>query len=225
MDDHAKKVRLSPDLDALQHRLPPVKAQFNSGASVRDTEASGEDCETLKSWKEARGIDPTKQIRVIKLAHIRFQHPNLDVISQFLQDFGMDVVKQTTDRLWLRGYSNDPYVYYAQRGAKKFLGGTFEVETHDDLVKASRLPTSSPIQMLSDDPGKGSMVTAYDAEGMPINFIHGQAPAQAGEVPQQLVLNHEVNKPRKRRFQRFEQGPAAVHKVCTAIYGKVVTVR
>lgn len=150
---------------------------------------------------------------------MRYQHPDLDVISQFLQDFGMDVVKQTADKLWLRGYGNDQYVYYAQKGAKKFLGGTFEVETHDDLVKASRLPNASPIQALSVDPGNGSMVTAYDAEGMPINFIHGQAPAQAGEVPQQLVFNHEVDKPRERQFQRFEQGPAAVHKVCTDTYG------
>lgn len=193
-----------------------MQTQFNSGASVRDTEASGKDCETLQSWKEARGIDSSKQIRVIKLAHMRYQHPDLDTISQFLQDFGMDAVKQTADKLWLRGYGNDQYVYYAQKGAKKFLGGTFEVETHEDLVKASRLPNSSPIQALSDDPGNGSVVTAYDAEGMPINFIHGQAPTEAaGEVPQKLVFNHEVDKPRKRQFQRFEQGPAAVHKVCT----------
>jgi len=50
-------------------------------------------------------------------------------------DFGMRVVKETDDKVWFGGYGVDPYVYYAQRGPKKFLGGTFEVESYQDLEK------------------------------------------------------------------------------------------
>ncbi|XWX00551.1 hypothetical protein V2A60_008571 [Cordyceps javanica] len=193
---------------------------FNSGASVQDTEANGFSSQSLQSWRDARGIDPSAQIRVVKLVHMRYQHPDLNTIAGFLQDFGMSVVKQTSDKLWLKGYGNDQYVYFAQKGEKRFLGGTFQVESYGDLVKASQLPNSSTIEVLHDAPGGGSLVTAWDAEGMPINFIHGQIALQAGDLPQKLVVNYTADKPRKRQFQRFEPGPAAVHKL--GHYGLVV---
>jgi hypothetical protein len=43
--------------------------------------------------------------------------------------------------------------------------------------------------------------------------MYGQAPAEKGEYPEKLTINYEQDKPRTRRFQRFEPGPAAVHKV------------
>lgn len=82
---------------------------------------------------------------------MRYQHPDLDQITVFLKgvyilhrglgnvltgpDFGMQIVKQTDDQIWYRGYGPDPYVYYARRGPKQFLGATFEVESYQDLEK------------------------------------------------------------------------------------------
>ena len=50
-------------------------------------------------------------------------------------DFGMTIAKQTDDEIWFRGYGVDPYVYYAKKGPKKFLGGTFQVESYEDLER------------------------------------------------------------------------------------------
>jgi hypothetical protein len=47
----------------------------------------------------------------------------------------MVVAKRTEEQIWYRGYGDDQYVYYAQKGPKKFLGGTFTVETYQDLEK------------------------------------------------------------------------------------------
>ena len=47
----------------------------------------------------------------------------------------MQVVKKTDTQRWYRGYGTDQYVYYAQKGPKKFLGGTFEVESYAELEK------------------------------------------------------------------------------------------
>lgn len=191
----------------------PTAGFGNAGASVLDTDAIGPTGESIAQWKRGRGIDSTSQVRVVRLVHMRYQHPDLDTICAFLQDFGMHVVKRTGGRAWFRGYGADQYVYYAEKGPKKFLGGTFEVETHEDLVKASVLKGAGPVQSLDDSPGHGFLVTAYDPEGMPINFIYGQEPAETGKLPEKLIVNYEADKPRKRRFQRFEEGPAAVHKV------------
>ncbi|KAF4277199.1 hypothetical protein CNMCM8689_004908 [Aspergillus fumigatus] len=184
------------------------------GASVPDVDAIGEDREPLAKWKERCGIKTENQIRLVKLAHMRYQHPDLDAITAFLQDFGMKVVKKTDKEVWYRGYGTDPYVYYACKGPKKeFLGGTFEVESHQDLERAANLPTGSPIQEMRDAPGGGFMVTVKDPEGFPINLVYGQSPAAPGEYPPKLVVNYESDKPRVRHFQRFVPGPAAVHKL------------
>lgn len=45
----------------------------------------------------------------------------------------MHIAKRTGDEIWYRGYGSDQYVYYARKGEKKFLGGTFEVESMEDL--------------------------------------------------------------------------------------------
>jgi hypothetical protein len=47
----------------------------------------------------------------------------------------MSVAKKTDTKRWYKGYGTDQYVYYAQQGEKKFLGGTFEVESYPELEK------------------------------------------------------------------------------------------
>jgi hypothetical protein len=66
---------------------------------------------------------------------------------------------------------------------------------------------------MKDAPGGGHIASILDPEGFPVNFIYGQTPAQPRDMPEKLVFNDESTKPRARKFQRFEPGPAAMHKV------------
>lgn len=81
------------------------------------------------------------------------------------------------------------------------------MEKHKD-----RLQTKG-IEELSDAPGGGSIVTILDPEGFLLNFIYGQTPPTSRQMPEKLVINDESNKPRQRSFQRFNPGPAEVHKL------------
>jgi hypothetical protein len=144
---------------------------------------------------------------------MRYQHPNLDEITTFLRDFGMSVAKKGEGKRWYKGYGEDQYVYYAQEGEKKFLGGCFEVESYAELEKASKVDGASAIKALTDAPGGGHMVTLHDPEGFPINLIFGQHKKEPGPFPEVLTTNYEHDKPRVARFQRFKPGPAAVHKL------------
>lgn len=47
----------------------------------------------------------------------------------------MTIAKRTEDQIWYRGYGDDQYVYYARKGPREYLGGTFVVETYQDLEK------------------------------------------------------------------------------------------
>lgn len=147
---------------------------------------------------------------------MRYQHPDLATITTFMLDFGMGIVKKTEDDIWFGGYGPDHYVYYARKGPKKFLGGTFEVESYADLEKASQLEKASAIEKMEDAPGRGYLVRLEDPEGFPVNLIFGQDPApEKGSMPKKIIVNYETEKTRIREFQRFQPGPAAVHKVCT----------
>jgi len=200
-----KPQRTEPQLD---HLLP------NRGASVPDLEAIGPDSELASSWLQRNNIDKSSQIKLVKLSSMFYQHPDLPTITKFMLDFGMTVVKKTDDEIWFGGYGPDHYVYYARRGPKQFLGGTFEVESYEDLEKASRLEGASAITKLDRAPGGGQIVTVYDAEGFPVNLIWGMSSVpDKGELPKKIVVNYETEKSRVRGFQRFQPGPAAVHKV------------
>lgn len=187
--------------------------QYNSGASLEDIKAIGAGGQNTREWQESRGIDRAQQVSLRKLAHMRYQHPDLDVITTFLNDFGMHVVRRTEDEVWYRGYGTDPYVYYAKKGDRKFLGGTFEVDTYEDLEKAARISGATDIAAMDGAPGGGHIVTLYDPEGHPINLIHGQTAVEAVTSPEKLIINHGDEKPRVKKFQRFKEGPSAVHKV------------
>lgn len=67
---------------------------------------------------------------------------------------------------------------------------------------------------MKDAPGGGHILTIEDPEGFPLNLVHGQAPVErAQKRPERLIVNDEYEKPRVRKFQRFEPGPAEVFKV------------
>lgn len=75
-----------------------------------------------------------------------------------------------------------------------------------------RVQTNGKEEMTSA-PGGGNIVTILDPEGFPVNFIHGQAETAPKQMPGKLLVNDESTKPRQRQFQRFQPGPAAVHKL------------
>jgi hypothetical protein len=57
----------------------------NHGASVPDIVAIGPDSENITEWQKRCGINKDAQIRLVKLAHMRYQHPDLDQITTFLE--------------------------------------------------------------------------------------------------------------------------------------------
>ncbi|EHY58456.1 hypothetical protein HRR83_007174 [Exophiala dermatitidis] len=190
----------------------------NRGASVPDVEAIGPNSVSKREWQKQHGIDPSKQVKIVKLSHMRYQHPDLNKITTFLRDFGMHVAKKSDTERWYRGYGPDQYVYYARQGPKEFLGGAFEVESREELEKVIKVPgakvVTNGIEEMKDAPGGGYIVTIADPEGFPVNFIWGQEPVkEERKKPSKLIVNDESDKPRQKLFQRFQPGPAEVHKL------------
>jgi hypothetical protein len=108
-----------------------MSLEFNRVASVDAKEA-------VREWGVANLADqPTWNIPKVKLSrisHVIYGHPDLDTIRPFLVDFGMRIAKETATKIWFRGYGADPYVYVAVKTAQKeFLGTCYLVQTFEDL--------------------------------------------------------------------------------------------
>jgi hypothetical protein len=58
-------------------------------------------------------------------------------------------------------------------------------------------------------------LTIIDPSDFPLNLIRGQelVSKEGRQQMERLVYNYEDEKTRKGQFQRFKEGPAAVHKV------------
>ena len=63
----------------------------NRGVSELDLKAVGSERQEIKEWIKNAGIDTSKQVRLVKPSHMRYQHPDLAVITKFLKGMRLDL--------------------------------------------------------------------------------------------------------------------------------------
>lgn len=152
----------------------------------------------------------------MRIAHVYYNHTDLQKAHQFMLDFGLQVADQTDDRIYYKGLSAEPFVYCAAKGNENSFGGAaFVVESMDDLELASRiLPKATGIHDV-DAPGRGKRVTFYDpVDGFPFHLVFGQTPKDVSPRPAELDYNFPHEKHRDvNKTQRFNPGPAMVDKL------------
>ena len=168
-------------------------------------------------------MSSNKKIKVLRLTHVHYQHPDLAKAIEFLEDFGLTLTQKDGDHAYLAGYGTEKFCYIAEQSPereRKFLGGTFLAASEEDFQIAASHPAASDVQTL-DAPGGGQKVSITDPNGFLVNFVFGQ------ELKTQLdtrvatserdldgaKLNSAYQKPRQGLFRRFDHGPSPVHKV------------
>jgi hypothetical protein len=159
------------------------------------------------------------KVRVHSLAHVHYQHPDLQAETQFLVDFGFRETQRTSNptRVYYRGFGTQPYIYVAEQSPdseRHFMGATWNVESAHDLDVAASLECAVTGVVKNEGPGGGSVVTLKDPVGFAVSFIHGQK--LLPELPrttQDQEINFPDRKPRLGRFHRFQHGPSDVHKL------------
>ncbi|KAF9786550.1 hypothetical protein IL306_014132 [Fusarium sp. DS 682] len=188
----------------------------------------------------------TRRIRLVRLAHVYYSHSDIAKAQQFLTDFGFYKTSQIGNKTYYRGTGPEPFVYCAVESSENSFGGAaFVVETLDDLKYAAQtLPGATSVTEMESEPGGGYRVTFYDpVDKFPFHLVYGQK--EADPLPQSLPernvnfvsplsciaafhpnrSNIYMQPTHKNRpgntFQRFEKGPAPVHKL--GHFGMVVT--
>ena len=57
----------------------------NRGVSEPDVKAISSDRQGIKEWVEKAGIDTSKQVRMVQISHMRYQHPDLALLTTFMR--------------------------------------------------------------------------------------------------------------------------------------------
>lgn len=160
---------------------------------------------------------PSTRIQLLKTAFVVYYHADLDKAKKFLLDFGVDVAfERPGEEIFFKGYGTEPYIYVARKGPQRsvFGGAAYVVESRNELEKAHKSFGASAPQKLDNAPGGGKQVTMTDPMGHFVHLVWGWEEKEETQPPnlQKLTVNYEDDKQRQGKFQRFQPGPAPVHR-------------
>ncbi|MBC2666832.1 VOC family protein [Novosphingobium flavum] len=111
-------------------------------------------------------------IKARNIAWCRLRAPDLDVMEQFLTDFGLVRAERTETALYMRGTGPRPFIHVTEQGPAGFIGFAYEAESAADLEKVAQLPGASGIEDL-EVPGGGRRVVLREPNGYQIEVVHG----------------------------------------------------
>ncbi|EWZ32971.1 Glyoxalase/Bleomycin resistance protein/Dihydroxybiphenyl dioxygenase [Fusarium oxysporum Fo47] len=161
------------------------------------------------------------KVQLSRIAHVYFEHPELDKFDRFADDFGFVKEAQVGDTIYYRGYGIDPFVYVATKskdGKQRFLGPAFVAASEEEFEKAAALEGAERVS-LEHAPGGGKMIKFSRQDNTFFHVVYGQEERKIdSEEPtatheQQGPYNKPFTKPRRGKYQRYHPGPALVHKL------------
>lgn len=160
--------------------------------------------------------EPTVKITGIVFA--RLQAPDLDVMEEFLTEFGMVRSARTDKALYMRGTDPLHHIHVTHKGDPAYISVAYNVASEDDLKALAKLPDASGVETI-DEPGGGKRVRLRDPHsGFLIEAVHGiETPAPI--VPGDRPLNWDadvletIGEPRRLQF-----GPSRVKRVTHAVF-------
>ncbi|KAL7005351.1 hypothetical protein EMMF5_005048 [Cystobasidiomycetes sp. EMM_F5] len=185
------------------------------------------------------------RIKIKRIAYATYTHSDMAYTKQFLTDFGLTEVCVMDKRHYFRGYGDLPYIYIAEEGEQDeavFQGMAFEVESEEELQRASRLKVVGACQYCGmlfswltslrfitqgatgirelDGPGGGLATTLYDPIGLAVHLVYGTQLRQV-DLPSDPTLpaNQGLSDNRAKArppgsFQRFDTTSSVpVHKL------------
>ncbi|PIG69126.1 hypothetical protein AARAC_011698 [Aspergillus arachidicola] len=164
----------------------------------------------------------TQKVQLSRIAHVYFEHADLDAFTRFAKDFGFVEAAREGNTIYYRGYRRDPYVYVASQSPTRrstFLGAAYVAKDEESFAKAAAMP-GAVRRKLDEAPGAGEMVTFARPNGTWVHVVYGQKErdVESKTTPtathdSQGPFNTPFEKPRKGQFQRYRDGPALVHKL------------
>ena len=157
-------------------------------------------------------------IKVRDIAYARFKAPDLDVMEEFLRDFGLERSARTETALYMRACSSEHHVHITELGEPAFVGMAFCAANEADLHTLSDSPAASDMMDINE-PGGGQRVCLTDPDGFQVEVVHGMEQLKPIEVRNNFKPNCGTRYERKGEFVRLERGPAQCLRLGHVVIG------
>ncbi|WP_306359842.1 VOC family protein [Nocardia sp. CC227C] len=151
-------------------------------------------------------------VKVVDLAWLVFEKPDLGRAETFARDFGFAVASRTPDELRLRGTWAGTDALVIRRGRRsRFVGSVFRAADRSDL---NRLARHAGVGVRPLRPGSpGSIVDVVDPTGISVSVVHGAETHQTLPDQRPLPVNTGAAAPRINAGQRPAREPARVQRL------------
>jgi Glyoxalase/Bleomycin resistance protein/Dioxygenase superfamily len=146
-------------------------------------------------------------IKVQDIAYGRLRAPDLDVMEEFLTDFGMIRAERTRTALYMRGTGPAHHIHVTEKGPASFVGLGYYAASLDDLKTLAKRPGASGIETL-DEPGGGKRVRLTEPNGFQIEVLYGLKKVKPITVKRQELNSAKAPLQRAGELMRLPFGPA-----------------
>lgn len=148
-------------------------------------------------------------IKVQDIVYVAYAAPDLHRMAAFMEDFGLVRVEPSSDRLYMRGVGDYPYIFTCEQGEPGFVAVGLLVGSAGQLAEAASLPGASAVEAM-DGPARGQRVRIAAPDGFRIDLLHGVDRVAPLALRDPLLINAAFDKPRIGDLQRMDHEPARV---------------
>ena len=156
-------------------------------------------------------------IKATDIAYGRFRAPDLDVMEEFLTNFGLVRSDRTPTALYMRGTDPPHHVHITEKGEPKVVGLAYYAASEDDLARLAKAPGASAVEAI-DEPGGGKRVRLTEPNGYQIEVVHGIAMLPAIVTRRQKLNTGEEPLSRAGELMRLPRGPSHVKRVAHGVF-------
>src|SRR5262245_57292808 len=157
-------------------------------------------------------------IKVRDLAYGRLRAPDLDVMEEFLTNFGMIRSARTPNALYMRGTDPKHHIHITEKGDPKFVAFGYYAASEDDLQRVAKAPGASAVETI-DEPGGGKRVRLREPNGYQIEVVHGIATPSAIPIPVQEMNTGTAPLRRAGELMRLRKSPTPIKRIGHGVLG------
>ena len=149
-------------------------------------------------------------IKVKDIEYVVYDVPDLEVMKEFLIDFGLRLTLEKDDVIYMRGIGGAAYEYIARKADKSaFVAFGLRTESYSDLESLVASGLASKIEEI-DAPGGGHMAVVTGPDGWRFEIVYGIEHFAAEQIRDPLTYNAATIKNRVNKSQRPPKGSVDV---------------
>jgi catechol 2,3-dioxygenase-like lactoylglutathione lyase family enzyme len=145
---------------------------------------------------------------ITDIAYARLAAPDLDVMEDFLTEFGLQRAERTDAALFMRGVGGEALAHVTERGEKRDIGFALKVAAYADLAEAAE--KFGKTVEARHEPGGGHCVILHDPDGNQVELVHGMVSPASAELRAPHLFNPGMNRARFNAVIRTDTRPAHV---------------